>query len=150
MEGKDINIVDSVTNAVSLLNNIEKYMNSLDEALSNCDKLNSDFEHLIENENLEEINLKALFSKMQELYTQRRKIKQDKSLAVYFQNNSMKLNSSSNREFLVQGLKTLENKIDTNYNNRVLSDDDIKVIMSKETVKKKRGRPRKIKEGEVI
>lgn len=150
MEGKDINIVDSVTNAVSLLNNIEKYMNSLDEALSNCDKLNSDFEHLIENENLEEINLKALFSKMQELYTQRRKIKQDKSLAVYFQNNSMKLNSSSNREFLVQGLKTLENKMDTNYNNRVLSDDDIKVIMSKETVKKKRGRPRKIKEGEVI
>lgn len=150
MEGKDINIVDSVTNAVSLLNNIEKYMNSLDEALSNCDKLNSDFEHLIENENLEEINLKTLFSKMQELYTQRRKIKQDKSLAVYFQNNSMKLNSSSNREFLVQGLKTLENKMDTNYNNRVLSDDDIKVIMSKETVKKKRGRPRKIKEGEVI
>lgn len=150
MEGKDINIVDSVTNAVSLLNNIEKYMNSLDEALSNCDKLNSDFEHLIENENLEEINLKALFSKMQELYTQRRKIKQDKSLAVYFQNNSMKLNSSSNREFLVQGLKTLENKMDTNYNNRVLNDDDIKVIMSKETVKKKRGRPRKIKEGEVI
>lgn len=138
---EEINILDNIIQAVSILNKTEEYIEQLDDKLSEFDKLNSDFEHLIENADINNVNLKELYTKMQELYLSRRKVKQDKSIGVYFKNNSGKLNVTKNREMLIQGLKTLVGKINTTYTNRILTDEDIKSLI--EPVKRKPGRPRK-------
>ena len=124
---EEINIVDNIIQAVSILNKTEEYIEQLDDKLSEFDKLNSDFEHLIENEDINNINLKELYTKMQNLYLSRRKVKQDKSIGVYFKNNSLKLNIKTNRQMLVQGLKTVTDKLNTTYTNRILTEEDIKV-----------------------
>ena len=141
---EEINILDNIIQAVSILNKTEDYIEQLDDKLSEFDKLNSDFEHLIENADINNLNLKELYTKMQNLYLNRRKVKQDKSIGVYFKNNSGKLNISSNREMLIQGLKTIVGKINTTYTNRVLTDEDIKELT--EPVKRKPGRPKKVTE----
>jgi len=141
MKIEEINIVDNIIQAVSILNKTEDYIERLDDKLSEFDKLNSDFEHLIENADIKSVNLKELYSKMQKLYLNRRKVKQDKSIGVYFLNNSLKLNIKTNRQMLIQGLKTITEKLDTTYVNRILTEEDIKELI--EPVKRKPGRPKK-------
>lgn len=141
---EEINIVDNIIQAVSILNKTEEYIEQLDDKLSEFDKLNSDFEHLIENEDINNINLKELYTKMQNLYLSRRKVKQDKSIGVYFTNNSLKLNIKTNRQMLVQGLKTVTDKLNTTYTNRILTEEDIKSLI--EPIKRKPGRPKKVTE----
>ena len=138
---EEINIVDNIIQAVSILNKTEEYIEQLDDKLSEFDKLNSDFEHLIENADINNVNLKELYTKMQNLYLSRRKVKQDKSIGVYFTNNSLKLNIKTNRQMLVQGLKTVTDKLNTTYTNRILTEEDIKELI--EPVKRKPGRPKK-------
>ncbi len=145
----NINIIDSTIQAVSLLNNLEDYFNSLDNELSNCDKERSDYEHLIENSKLEELNLELLYQKMQNSLKRRRKIKQDKSLAAYFINNAGKLNMKNNRELFIAGLKNTEKNLDSEYQNRILTPEIVQSLTTPEPAeKKKRGRPAKKKEGE--
>lgn len=141
---EEINIVDNIIQAVSILNKTEEYIEQLDDKLSEFDKLNSDFEHLIENADINNVNLKELYTKMQNLYLSRRKVKQDKSIGVYFTNNSLKLNIKTNRQMLVQGLKTVTDKLNTTYTNRILTEEDIKELT--EPVKRKPGRPKKVTE----
>ena len=138
---EEINILDNIIQAVSILNKTEDYIEQLDDKLSEFDKLNSDFEHLIENADINNVNLKELYTKMQELYVSRRKVKQDQIIGNYLKSNSGKLNVTKNREMLVQGLKNTINKLPTNYSNRVLTEEDIKSLI--EPVKRKPGRPRK-------
>ena len=138
---EEINIVDNIIQAVSILNKTEEYIEQLDDKLSEFDKLNSDFEHLIENADINNVNLKELYTKMQNLYLSRRKVKQDKSIGVYFTNNSLKLNIKTNRQMLIQGLKTVTDKLNTTYTNRILTEEDIKELI--EPVKRKPGRPKK-------
>lgn len=141
---EEINILDNIIQAVSILNKTEEYIEQLDDKLSEFDKLNSDFEHLIENADINNVNLKELYTKMQKLYLSRRKVKQDKSIGVYFINNSLKLNIKTNREMLIQGLKNVTEKLNTTYTNRILTEEDIKELI--EPVKRKPGRPKKVTE----
>lgn len=146
MNEETINIIDNTIQAIAILNKTEDYFDELDDNLSICDKLRSDFEHIIETHSIDSLNLPVLFKKMQDTLIKRRRIKRDKSLAVYFMNNSGKLSMKINRGFLLQGLKNLDNKTDTDYKNRILSDEELTEIMTKET-KRGRGRPKKVKEG---
>lgn len=49
MEGENINIIDNIIQAVSILNKTDEYLESLTNRLSECDSLVSDYEHFIEN-----------------------------------------------------------------------------------------------------
>lgn len=139
-------IINQTIQATSILNKLEDYFEGLTNELSNCDKKISDYEHLIENSKLEEINLSLLYKNMQDVFQKRRKIKQDKALSIYFTQNSGKLNQKSNREMFLQGLKTTQKNLLTEYQNRILTSDEI-LMLTEGSVKKKRGRPKKMKEG---
>lgn len=148
MEEENINIIENIIQAVSILNKTDEYLESLVTRLSECDSLISDYEHFIENTSIEEVNLKALYQDMQKNFMKRRIIKNNMAINGSYKNLVAKLNNSTNREFLIQGLKNTQAKLGTEYHNRVLTQEDIEKLKSIELPeKKKRGRQKKVEEG---
>ena len=148
MEEENINIIENIIQAVSILNKTDEYLESLVTRLSECDSLISDYEHFIENTSIEEVNLKALYQDMQKNFMKRRIIKNNMAINGSYKNLVAKLNNSTNREFLIQGLKNTQAKLGTEYHNRVLTQEDIEKLKSIELPEmKKRGRPKKVEEG---
>lgn len=146
MKGEQFNILENIIKAVSLLDDIDKYSDSLNDKLSECDSLRADFDHIIENSDLSQVNLNLLFKNMKNNYEKRRKIKNDMSISQHYQQNIEKIKQAGNRQFLVTTVKNYISKLPTNYKYRILTDDEVKELFTKEEPKK-RGRPKKVKEG---
>lgn len=147
MNKENVNIIDNLIQAISILNKTDEYLEGLVDRLSECDSLISDYEHFIEGTPIDEVNLKELYLNMQENFKKRRIIKNDMTLRDNYKNLVTRLNNSTNREFLIQNMKTVQSKIGTKYHNRILTDKDIEKLKDFQiVVKKKRGRPKKIKE----
>ena len=149
MEGKSIDIIENLVQAVSILNKTDEYLESLFTKLSECDSLISDYEHFIENTPIEQVNLKKLYLDMQKNFEKRRIVKDDITLKDNFKNLTSRFNNITNREFLIHSMKTIKSKLGTKYHNRILTEQDIKELLIDTETKKGRGRPKKIKE-EVI
>lgn len=147
MEGENINIIDNIAQAISILNKTDKYLENLYDRLSKCDSLVSDYEHFIENTPIEEVNLQKLYQDMQNNFIIRRNIKNDIAINDNYKNLTSRLNNSINREFLLQNLKNAQSKLGIKYHNRILKDDDIEKLKDLPIIEtKKRGRPKKVKE----
>ncbi len=144
MQEEQINIIDNLIEAISILNKTEEYLDSLVDKLSECDLKKSDYEHLIEGTPIEEVNLKELYLKMQENFNIRRIIKNNLVLRDNYRNLTARLNNATNREFLIQSMKNAQSKIGIKYHNRILTEEELKKIKE---MKKGRGRPKKVKEG---
>lgn len=148
MSEESINIIENIIQAVSILNKIDEYLESLTTRLSECDSLVSDYEHFIENTPIEEVNLEKLYQNMQKNFIKRRDIKNNIAINNNYKNLTSRLNNASNREFLIQNLKNVQSKLGIKYHNRKLTQDEIaKLKEVKIEEKKKRGRPKKVKEG---
>ncbi len=148
MEGENINIIENIIQAVSILNKTDEYLESLTTRLSECDSLVSDYEHFIESTPINEVNLEKLYQDMQNNFMKRRVIKNNMAINDNYKNLTSRLNNIANREFLIQNLKNTQSKIGTKYHNRILKQEDIEKLKDFQTVeKKKRGRPKKLKEG---
>lgn len=146
MEGEKINIIDNIIQAISILNKTDEYLESLTNRLSECDSLVSDYEHFIENTPIDEVDLKKLYQNMQDNFIKRRNVKNDMAINDNYKNLTAKLNNIRNREFLIQDLKNVQSKLGKKYYNRILKDEDIEELKRVEEIKK-RGRPKKTKEG---
>lgn len=148
MEGENTNIIENIIQAVSILNKTDEYLESLTTRLSECDSLVSDYEHFIESTPINEVNLEKLYQDMQNNFMKRRVIKNNMAINDNYKNLTSRLNNIANREFLIQNLKNTQSKIGTKYHNRILKQEDIEKLKDFQTVeKKKRGRPKKLKEG---
>lgn len=144
---EQINIVDNIIQAISILNKTEEYLGSLGNRLSECDNLNNAFYHFIEMTPIEKVNLEKLYLIMQENLKARRQIKTDLSIRQCFNNNIAKLNNSDNREFLIAELKktaSLYSKKFQEYDSENLTPKIIESI-TKAEIKRGRGRPPKVK-----
>lgn len=146
MENSQINVIDNLIQAVSILNKTDEYLENLVNGLSECDSLVSDYEHFIEKTPIEEVNLEQLYLNMQENFKKRRIIKNDIALKDNYKNLTSRLNNSVNREFLIQSMKTAKSKIGIKYHNRILKEEDVNNL-KKCAETKKRGRPKKVEEG---
>ena len=148
MANETIDVIGNIIQAVSILNKTDEYLESLTYRLSECDSLISDYEHFIEKTPLEEIDLQKLYSDMKSNFEKRRVIKNDMTISNNYKNMVSRFNNITNREFLIQSLKNIQSKLGTKYHNRILKQEDIEKLKEFQTVeKKKRGRPKKAKEG---
>lgn len=148
MEGENINIIENIIQAVSILNKTDEYLESLTTRLSECDILVSDYEHFIENTPIDEVNLKKLYQDMQNNFIIRRKIKNNITINNNYKNLTSRFNCIKNRELLIQDLKNVQSKLGVKYHNKKLTQDEITKLKDIQIEKpKKRGRPKKVKEG---
>lgn len=133
-----MDIIENLVQAVSILNKTEEYLESLPDRLSECDSLISDYEHLIENNDTSEIDLKKLYNEMKNVLNKRRIVKNNLTLRDNYKNMVARLNNTTNREFFIQNMKNAQSKLGLKYHNRILTEDEIEQLKTK-----KRGRPRK-------
>jgi len=137
-----MDIVENLIQAVSILNKTEEYLESLPDRLSECDSLISDYEHLIENNDITEIDSKKLFAEMKAVLNKRRIVKNNLTLRDNYKNMVARLNNTTNREFFIHNMKTAQSKLGLKYHNRILTEEEVEQLKIIE-ITKKRGRPKK-------
>lgn len=140
MEG-ETNVIENLIHAVSILNKTDEYLENLPNELSECDSLRSDYEHLIENSDLNDIDVNKLFNKFKECLKKRRRVKQDYQIGQHIKSNIDKIKQKENRGILISGVKAYVEKMPQDYTNNILTNEQVDNLKK---IKRGRGRPKKI------
>lgn len=124
-----MDIVEKLTEAITILNEIDEYREQLPEIQSNIDSSLSDLYHYIENNSLNTSQRYKIVGEIQKLRRERRIIKNNNWISKTYEDNINKLNNKANRSMMIAELKKTTKKVDTQYKNRVLTDELIKELV---------------------
>lgn len=125
-----MNILDKVIEANKILDEIDEYDKQLSDLLSTVDSKLCDLYHTIENNKLKTNQCYRIVQEIHKLRLERRKIKNDMGLMAVYNNNRNKLVNYDFRKILLNNLGK-ENKklLNSNYNNRKYSEEEIKDLI---------------------
>lgn len=142
---RDDIIFNKITQAISLLDEIDEMINSNSSEQQKIDWEISDWLHYIENNEISESSCSKVISKIKELRKIRRSLNNERAIEDIYKNNASKMMGNNTRQFLVQELNKTIKQLNCEYKNRVLTEEQINITLNEV---KKRGRPRKEKENE--
>ena len=111
-----------------------------------CQKVDceiQDWLHYIENNEIDEKQSIKIMQELQRLRRERRCLHNEYEIEKTFKDNSSKVMGKNTRQFLMVEINKTIKQINSEYKNRVLTDEDINTILVE---KKKRGRPKKEEE----
>ena len=137
---RDKLIIDKITNAISILDEIDNMIKTQSEELQKVDYKLSDLYHLIENNELSDEASINVVREIHLLSKVRRSLNNEHDLEVVYQNQKQKMIGNDSRQFLVTELNKTNKRLNSEYKNRVYTEEEIEKLISP---KKKRGRPRK-------
>lgn len=137
---RDKLIIDKITNAISILDEIDDMVRTQSEELQKVDYKLSDLYHLIENNELSDEASINVVKEIHDLRKERRSLNNEHDLEVVYQNQKQKMIGNDSRQFLVTELNKTNKRLNSEYKNRVYTEEEIEKLISP---KKKRGRPRK-------
>ena len=140
---RDELIVEKIKDVVSLLDEIDEMITSQAQTLQAIDYELSDYYHLIENNELNDVASINVVKKIHDLRKQRRSLNNESSIENTYQNQKTKLIGNGTRQFLLNEIYKTIKKLNSDYKNRILTDETIQSLL--ETPKKKVGRPKKEK-----
>lgn len=141
---RDEILVDKITQAVKILDEIDEMISTQGQELQKIDLELSDLYHFIENNNVTDNTSVKLIERIKQLRLLRRSLQREYEIENAYKNNSSKMMGNGTRSFLINTIKQTVKNLNSEYKNRVLTDEDIQSLQS--TEKKKRGRPPKKKE----
>lgn len=144
---RDEILVDKITQAVKVLDEIDEMISTQGQELQKIDLELSDLYHFIENNNVTDNTSVKLIERIKQLRLKRRSLQREYEIENAYKNNSSKMMGNGTRSFLINTIKQTVKNLNSEYKNRVLTDEDIEKLQS--TEKKKRGRPPKNKVGEI-
>ena len=124
-----MDIIETVEEVIMKLNNLEEYMNDLNNQLSIIDKRKSDIEHLIEEKKVNVFQAYKVYKELEKVLHERRKIKNDIELTKIFRANDTKLIKIKNRESLLEDLRSRNNDLNCEYNNKVYSKEELEELI---------------------
>lgn len=137
---RDKLIIDKITNVISILDEIDNMIKTQSEELQKVDYKLSDLYHLIENNELSDEASINVVREIHLLRKERRSLNNEHDLEVVYQNQKQKMIGNDSRQFLVTELNKTNKRLNSEYKNRVYTEEEIEQLISP---KKKRGRPRK-------
>lgn len=140
---RDELIVEKIREVVSLLDEIDEMITSQAQTLQVIDYELSDYYHLIENNELNDTASINVVKKIHDLRKQRRSLNNESSIENTYQNHKTKLIGNDTRPFLLNEIYKTVKKLNSDYKNRILTDETIQYLL--ESPKKKVGRPKKEK-----
>lgn len=114
--------------------------------IQNTDLQLSDFYHLIENNELSDTASINVIKRVHDLRVLRRSLNNEHEIENTYNTHKSKLSGKETRQFLLHEIYKTVKSLGSQYKNRILTDEEIQQILTSE-VKKKRGRPPKVKEG---
>ena len=124
-----MNIVYELDNSIQILNKVDEYIETLAEELSNYDKRTTDLLHYIENNNLNAPQSCKIIKEIKKIRLERRKIKKDMELSKVYKDNINKLVNKDSRNMLIAKLHKTEKQLETEYQNRIYTQEDIDNIL---------------------
>lgn len=124
-----MDIVEKLTEAITILNEIDEYRSQLPEIQSTIDSSLSDLYHYIENNSLNTSQRYKIVGEIQKLRRERRIIKNNNWISKTYEDNINKLNNKANRSMMIAELNKTIKKVDTQYKNRVLTNELIKELV---------------------
>ena len=140
---RDEIVVEKIIEAVKVLDEIDEMISTQGQELQKVDLELSDLYHFIENNNVTNETSVKLIDRIKYLRLIRRSLQREYEIENAYKNNSSKMMGTNSRPFLLSTIKQTVKNLNTEYKNRVLTDEDIENLQS--TEKKKRGRPAKKK-----
>ena len=143
---RDEILVDKIIQAVKILDEIDEMISTQGQELQKIDLELSDLYHFIENNNVTDNTSVKLIERIKQLRLLRRSLQREYEIENAYKNNSSKMMGNGTRSFLLNTIKQTVKNLNSEYKNRVLTDEDIEKLQS--TEKKKRGRPPKNKVGD--
>lgn len=135
-------LLKKVRDVTKLLDEIDEMIKTQAEELSKVDTELSDWYHLIENNDLNKDQSFKVVKRIHDLRIVRRDLNNENELEKTFSTHKNKLIGTDTRQFLNTEMNKKRKSLDTQYNNRVITQEEIEEVMSP-LEHKKRGRPKK-------
>lgn len=129
-----IKIVSELDAAIQKLNEVDDYADTLVDSLSDYDKRTTDLLHYIENNNLSAPQSCKMIKEIQKIRQERRKIKNDMEISKVYKDNINKLVNKDMRNMLMSKLHKTEKQMESEYQNRIYTQEDIDKIFKGEQV----------------
>lgn len=139
---RDELILTKIKDAVKILDDIDEMIKSQSLELQTIDYKLSDLYHLIENNELSDEASINIVKAIHNLRKQRRSLNNEFEIENTYRQHKSKLTGNETRQFLANEIFKTTKRLNQEYKNRVLTDEDIQNII--EPKKKKVGRPRKV------
>lgn len=124
-----MDIIEEITEIIEKLNIVDGYCNNLNNELNVLDEKTQDLLHYIENNKISAFSCYRIIKELKEIRQRRRKVKQDIELSKKYQEQKNRLASFDHRQFLLTELHKKEKQLQTEYKNRVYSEEDIQKIL---------------------
>lgn len=122
-------VIDKVKTISDELDSLQMYFDKLSIELSQVDSKISDIMHYIENNKIKSKGCYRLIQELKRLREDRRNIKRDMELSRTFNTHLNKIISTENRKFLLVELNKTNKKLDTQYKNRVYTEEEIRELV---------------------
>ena len=126
-----MDIIYELDNSVKTLNKLDDYIDTLIEELSNYDKRTTDLLHYIESNSLNAPQSCKIVKEIKKVRQERRKIKNDMELSRVYRDNINKLINVDSRNILMTKIHKMEKQLESEYQNRVYTQEDIENILKK-------------------
>lgn len=140
---RDKLFLEYLNNAIENIDKIEEFIQSNSNEYSLIDKEIEDYEHLIENNELNKEQSVYVISKIHELRIKRRSVKNEHELENVYLNNLQKMTGNNTRTLLLNEIHKMEKQLQSEYKNRIITDEEVDKIMN---LQNKVGRPKKVLE----
>lgn len=137
---RDKLIIEKISNAISILDEIDNMIKTQSEELQKVDYKLSDLYHLVENNELSDEASINVVREIHLLRKERRSLNNEHELEIVYQNQKQKMIGNDSRQFIITELNKTNKRLNSEYKNRVYTEEEIEKLISP---KKKRGRPRK-------
>lgn len=137
---RDEIVYEKIKNAVLLLDEIDDMINTQSYQCQQIDYEMQDWLHYIENNEVNDKQSIKIIKEMQRLRRERRCLHNEYEIEKTFKDNASKVMGNNTRPMLLAEIGKTVKQINSDYKNRVLTDEQINELLSE---KKKRGRPRK-------
>lgn len=144
MENRDVVLVEKIKLVIDTMDEIDEMIKSQSAKLQAVDFELSDLYHLIEYYDLTESAKVNIVDKIHDLRQIRRSLNNEYEIENTYQTHKSKLTGNETRKFFANEVYKTVKKLNNEYKNRVLTEDNIQELMgATEPPKKKRGRPKK-------
>lgn len=121
-----MNVKEKIIEAVTILDQIEDYDNTLQDSLSDADQRICDIIHFIEYNNLKTNQCYRVVRELHKLRLERRKIKNDIEMCKVLETHKNKLLQKDNRHILLSFVgKTEKSLLTSKYQNRVYTNEEL-------------------------
>ena len=124
-----MNVIEELKEAVSIINKVDEYKDSLVDRLSEQDKKLSDLLHYIENNKLSTAQCYRIVKEIKKQREIRRKVKNDMNILSTYDKHINKLLNTNNRSMLLAELYKVDKRLQAEYKNRTYKDDELEELL---------------------